>query len=111
MNEIEKIGRRIKAFRENMGINQTQAAKYLEVDQSYISKCENGERQISVDKLEKLCDLFGCRLNEFLSAEQIAPSLHLSFRADAIQENDLVTIAEIQRIALNIREMKELLEE
>jgi len=110
MSELEKIGRQIKAYREAFGINQTQIARFLGVDQSYISKIEKGERQISVNFLENLCDLFGCQLSDLDSPEPTGLTTHLSFRANAIDENDLKTISEIQHIALNLKEMKELLE-
>ena len=60
MATITDIGFKIKQLREKSKLNQTQLAVFLDVDQSYVSKCEKGERQLSLDSLEKLCNLFDC---------------------------------------------------
>jgi len=93
MNRNEIIGGRINTLRESFGLNQAQTAKFLGIDQSYISKCEKGERQFSMDLLEKLCDLFGCRINDLLTEGKEISTLHFSFRANAIKEEDLIAIA------------------
>jgi transcriptional regulator with XRE-family HTH domain len=104
------IGIKVKHLREQSRLNQAQIAKFLGVDQSYISKCEKGERQFNVDLLEKLCDLFGCAMPDLLSTDSLVETLNFAFRADAIEDEDLAAISDINRIALNIREMKKLLE-
>ena len=64
---FELIGNRFSELRKKNGFTQSQVAEYLEVDQSYISKCESNERQFSVDILEKAAELFGCTLRYFLN--------------------------------------------
>ena len=85
-------------------------AEYLEVDQSYISKCEKGERQFSIEVLEKSAELFGCTIDYFVNESYELEKLPLAFRAKSIASEDLNTIAAINRIALNIRTMDKLLE-
>jgi len=104
------IGYKVKQFREKLGLSQAQIANFLGVDQSYISKCEKNERQFNVDLLEKLCNLFGCEITDLISADLQVETLNFAFRADEIDNDDLTAISDINRIALNIREMKELLE-
>ena len=53
------IGNNIKTLRDGMGFNQSNIARFLNVDQSLISKVEKGERILSADMLEKLASLFG----------------------------------------------------
>ena len=60
MTEFGIMGKKFKMLRERSGFTQSQLAEYLNVDQSYISKCEQNERQFSVDILEKTSNLFGC---------------------------------------------------
>jgi len=110
MSTPNELGNKVKELRERMGLNQTQIASFLGVDQSYISKCEKGERQFNVDLLEKLCNLFGCSMNDMLNTNLAVETMHIAFRADAIAEADLDAISDINRIALNIKEMKTLLE-
>ena len=105
------IGYKVKQFREKLGLSQAQIANFLGVDQSYISKCEKGERQFNVDLLEKLCNLFGCEITDLLAADSPVETLNFAFRADEIDNDDLTAISDVNRIALNIREMKALLEE
>jgi transcriptional regulator with XRE-family HTH domain len=104
------IGYKVKQFREKLGLNQAQIANFLGVDQSYISKCEKGERQFNVDLLEKLANLFGCEITDLIAVDSSVETLNFAFRADEIDNDDLTAISDINRIALNIREMKKLLE-
>ena len=52
-----KIGslasKRFKDLRESSGLTQCQVANFLNIDQSYISKFENGECKLSIDTMEK----------------------------------------------------------
>jgi len=105
------IGQKIKALREKAGLSQTQIAQFLGVDQSMISKCEKGERQFQVDHLERLGSLFGLPLGALMNAEGAAAPLQIAFRADGMQVEDLQAIADIQKIALNLDEMRTLLRE
>lgn len=109
MSSAINIGENIKALREQSGFTQSNIAKYLQVDQSLISKIENGERVITSDMLDKLSTLFGIT-TESLNSESI-PTKRISFalRASEISEDDLETISAINRIALNVNFMTKLL--
>jgi transcriptional regulator with XRE-family HTH domain len=109
MNTI--IGQKVKALREKAGLNQGQIAQFLGVDQSNISKCEKGERQFQVDHLERLGSLFGVSLGDLMSEEVSVAPLQIAFRADGMQIEDLNAIADIQKIALNLEQMRTLLQE
>ena len=105
------IGQKIKALREKAGLNQGQIAQFLEVDQSNISKCEKGERQFQVDHLERLGNLFGVSLGDLMNEEVPVMPLQIAFRADYMEVEDLNAIANIQKIALNLNQMRTLLRE
>lgn len=111
MEGSERIGRKVKIMREKAGLKQDQIAAYLGVDQSNISKCEAGERQFTVDALERLCDLFGCEMNELMTSESPNETLEFAFRSNVIKSEDLTAIANINRIALNIKQMRQYLRE
>ena len=104
------IGRKVKGLREMAGLSQAQVAQFLDIDQSTISKCEKGERQFQVDQLEQLGNLFGCALDDLVNDEIEANPLCIAFRAEAIVNEDLVAIADIHKIALNLAQMRNLLE-
>ena len=112
MSEKMEIGSKIKVLREKSGLSQNQIALFLDVDQSYISKCEKGERQFNIEALEKMCNLFGCAFAELFDLDDTpTQSLNFAFRADIIECDDLIAIAEINKIALNISQMKKMLME
>ncbi len=64
MLDGKALGARLKELRVKNSITQSQLAEYLGVDQSYISKFESGQRQLSVLSLEKLAQSFwsSCRI-------------------------------------------------
>jgi transcriptional regulator with XRE-family HTH domain len=105
------IGQKVKALREKAGLNQGQIAQFLGVDQSNISKCEKGERQFQVDHLERLGSLFGVTLGDLMNEQVSVTPLQIAFRADGMQIDDLNAIADIQKIALNLDQMRTLLRE
>lgn len=105
----ERIGLRIRQLRENSGISQSQLAGFLDMDQSMISKIESGERNTSVEMIERLSALFGCSLDCPEDCGENSDSLRFAFRAGGVSTEDLKVIAAINRVALNIREMQGLL--
>jgi transcriptional regulator with XRE-family HTH domain len=109
MNQL--IGQKVKGLREKAGLNQVQIAQFLGVDQSTISKCEKGERQFQVDHLEQLGSLFGLPLVDLMNEDMQVKPLNIAFRADGIQVEDLAAIADIHKIALNLDQMRALLQE
>ena len=105
------LGERIKSLRENSKLTQGQVANYLNVDQSYIAKFEKGERNINVVLLDKLCYLFGCTEDYLIGESDEYIPLLFAFRSNSIQTDDLETIAVINKIALNLRTLDDLLKE
>ncbi len=103
-------GKRFKELREKSSLTQAQLAQYLDIDQSYISKFEKNERQFGTDTLQKAADLFGCSLDYFINekVEHAAPVIAL--RANSVTVEDLETIARINKLALNLRYMEDLME-
>ena len=92
-----------------MGFNQSTIARFLNVDQSLISKVAKGERSLSVDMLEKLSCLFGVSINAIESSAIEASTLSVAFRASDLSLEDLEAISAINRIALNSEYMAEIL--
>lgn len=109
MSTTSDIGSRIKRLREDSNISQTQIATYLGIDQSMVSKIENGERNPNIELIDKLSVLFGCLIDSIEAEEKCNTSLEIAFRASIINNDDLEAIASINRIALNLREMKNIL--
>jgi transcriptional regulator with XRE-family HTH domain len=61
---------RLKRARLEAGLTQAKAATALGRPQSFISKCESGERRIDPVELERLSKLYGKPLHFFLPEEE-----------------------------------------
>ena len=52
------IYEKLKMMREQTGLRQSQIAGFLGVTQTFISKVEAGERNLAVDQLESVLNLY-----------------------------------------------------
>lgn len=102
---------RLKQLRKKSKITQEQLANYLDVDQSMITKLENGTRNLNVTLIEKICNLFGCSEAYLLGEDDVYIPLNFAFRSNGIQSEDLESIAAINKIVMDIRYMNERLED
>lgn len=109
--EKNKRSTRLRGLRKESKITQEQLAKYLGVDQSMITKLENGTRSLNVTLIEKICNLFGCSDAYLIGEEDSYIPLNFAFRSNGIQAEDLESIAAINKIVMNIRYMNEMLGE
>ena len=60
------IGARIRFLREQNGLTQVTFANMVNVERTYLSKIESGERNPSIDMLERIAGGFDMSLSEFL---------------------------------------------
>ena len=104
------IYEKLKMMRERAGLRQGQIADYLGVTQTYISKVETGERNLTVDQLESIVNLYGYSLASFSAIEQDVHPIQFAFRAQEVSQNDLRMMADIGKIAMNSRFMAKMLE-
>ncbi len=102
---------RLKQLRKESKITQEQLSSYLDVDQSMITKLENGTRNLNVTLIEKICNLFGCSEAYLLGEDDVYIPLNFAFRSNGIQSEDLESIAAINKIVMDIRYMNERLED
>lgn len=100
---------RLKELRKESKITQEQLAKYLEVDQSMITKLENGTRSMNITLVEKICNLFGCTESYLMGEDDTYIPLNFAFRSNGIQAEDLESIAAINKIIMNIRYMNDVI--
>ncbi len=103
-----EVSSRLKELRKNNNLTQEQMAKYMGVDQSLITKIENGTRVLSVTMIDKLCSLFGCTEDYLLGHSEEYIPLNFTFSTNEIQSKDLQGVAAVNKIAMNIRYMNEM---
>ena len=109
MDNRKIIGENAKRARKSSGFTQESIAEFLNVDQSLISKFEKGERGLQSDMLEKLANLYGYSIVDFESSDGVLESkIKIAYRSDGLAPNDIDTLHNIRRIALNLRFMSEL---
>ena len=61
----EKIGKRIKEIRKEVGISQERLALKAELDRTYIAGVESGKRNLSVKSLEKILNALEVSFESF----------------------------------------------
>ncbi len=111
--DSKSIGNRLQAIRESLGFTQEQVASYLGTKREVISYYETGARKVNTVTLQKLADLYGYRFSYFVD-DQIAdhePKVSMAFRVRDLSDQDLATIAQVKKIAMNLDSLYSLLGE
>lgn len=67
MDIYEKIGRRIRAFRERTGMSQDALARQMGLPRPAISQMESGARKVATDELLKLSQIFHVPVDDLLN--------------------------------------------
>jgi transcriptional regulator with XRE-family HTH domain len=57
----------LRGTRRRAGLSQAQLAEKIGETQTFVSKCERGERRIDVIELRTFCRAFGVSLKQFVS--------------------------------------------
>ena len=104
-----KMNERLKSLRKESKITQEQLAQFLAVDQSLITKLENGTRNFSTTMVDKICSLFGCSEQYLMGESEDYIPLNFAFRSTGIEAEDLDSIAAVNKIAMNLKYMNELM--
>lgn len=107
--EEKAMRTRLRELRKESKITQEQLAQFLGVDQSLITKLENGTRSLQSTMVDSICSLFGCTEEYLLGESDAYIPLNFAFRANRIGEEDLKSIAAVNRIAMNLRYMNTLM--
>lgn len=63
----------IKAIREEKGLKQIEVASYIGVDKSAYSKIEKGSRNVAVEELQKMAQLFNLTMDQIANYEGDLP--------------------------------------
>lgn len=56
----------LRATRERAGLTQEEVACRLRTSQSFVSKCERGERRLDIVELRSWCDALGITFRDFV---------------------------------------------
>ncbi|MBI5301813.1 MAG: helix-turn-helix transcriptional regulator [Chloroflexi bacterium] len=58
----------LRKTRESSGFTQEQVAEKMEVTQTFISKCERGERRMDILEVRDFCRAIGVSFEKFIAA-------------------------------------------
>lgn len=111
MKERLIIAGNVKRLREASGFTQEKVANYLEVKRSAYSNYETGERELPLNLMEKIADLYGCEVYDLYSedGDVVKAMLATAFRVDSLSREDMEQIAAFKRIVNNSLKMDKLL--
>ena len=65
-SEYRVLCRLLREKREAVGLTQVELAERLDETQSYVSKCERGDRRVDLVQLRQFCRAIGISLAEFV---------------------------------------------
>lgn len=65
-SEYRVLCRLLREKREAAGLTQVEMAERLDETQSYVSKCERGDRRVDLVQLRQFCRAMGLTLSEFV---------------------------------------------
>jgi transcriptional regulator with XRE-family HTH domain len=67
-NEYARFLKRLRAAREKAGLTQSAAARRLRRPQSFVSKCESGERRVDLVELAAFCRAYRLGIERFVKS-------------------------------------------
>ncbi|MCK4240874.1 MAG: helix-turn-helix transcriptional regulator [Candidatus Atribacteria bacterium] len=106
---IELIGRKLQEARKKSGLTQLQVAKLVGINKVQLSYYETATREINLNILEKLANLYGFKIDYFISGNEIKePEIQIAFRGEILCNEDLETITWGKIFLNNLCEMNDL---
>lgn len=102
----ETVGERIKKLRKMHNFTQKQVADYLGFKQTQIAKLESNDRKLKSSSLNKLCELYNCPKEYIIKGVGKYSKEEFKFRSS--KDLDLNTLANMNRIIRNLKELNEL---
>jgi transcriptional regulator with XRE-family HTH domain len=106
---LTKIGKNIKSMREEANLTQAKVAEYLSVDEDEVVKIENGEIDIDLDIIQKLSNLYCCRLDQVLFGRNPKERIIDISDLDESSIGEMISLAAVNKIALNQFDMDQML--
>ena len=100
---MKNIGARMKTLRENMNLTPQAVSSYLDVPSKDLLDMEDGNKNITLSILNKLCALFGCSESYLLCRSEEFDYAKFALRKTSIEADDLEGIASMNRIYMNTK--------
>ena len=103
MEERNIIARNIKLMREASNYTQDSVANFLGIGRSAYSNYEAGLRDLPLEHMEKLADLYGCDAYALYEEKLdiVENMLATAFRVDNLTASDMEQIAAFKKVVKN----------
>jgi Zn-dependent peptidase ImmA (M78 family)/DNA-binding XRE family transcriptional regulator len=75
-----ELGQNLKIAREQRGLRQSDAAKFIDVARTTLTAIEQGKRQINIDELRQLANAYGRSVGDFLRQRPAARDFQVQYR-------------------------------
>lgn len=107
---LRSIGTKLQDARKKSGLTQLQVARLIDINKTQLSYYETAAREINLNILEKLANLYGYKIDYFVTDEEIKePEIQIAFRGENLCDEDLTTIAWTKTFLNNLSEMNDLI--
>ncbi len=67
MNIKQKFGNKIKELRKQKGLSQEKLANLADIDRTYLPTIEKGERNVSIEVVEKLANALNVEIKDLFN--------------------------------------------
>jgi transcriptional regulator with XRE-family HTH domain len=93
----KQIGQRIAELRKKKGLSQEDLAKTIKISRSSLTQIELGNRNVEIFELQKLSQVLGFSLDEFMSNDFDAnPELHIKEEKKPNKEKERISVPTLQ---------------
>ena len=106
---IKLVGERLYKLRKENKYTQEQVSNYLNISQSNLSKIENGDRNLNITLLDKLCLLYNCTPKYLLRETNSYEKINISISCDG--KVDLNAVAKMNQIMEDLKLLRNCLED
>ena len=100
---MKNIGARMEALRNDMKLTPQAISSYLDIPTEDLLDMENGNKNITLSILNKLCSLFGCSESYLLARSSEFDYEKLALINTKIEADDLEGISSMNRIYMNMK--------
>lgn len=100
---MKNVETRMETLRNNMNLTPQAVSSYLDIPLEDFFDMENGNKNITLSILNKLCSLFGCSESYLLCRSEEFDHTKFAFRSTSIEADDLEGIASMNRIYMNMK--------
>lgn len=93
----------IRGLRDKYGYTQDKVAEFLGIKREMISFYETGEREVPLEVLEKLSDLFGVDLDVFFvdNVDEALAEVVFAYRKNDFDDDNMDAMSEFGKIVKN----------